>query len=1255
MNVIRVTTPAARLLTSAFLTVALLCPTLVFAQAATDAQTLAKYDKNHNGRLDPDEVSTMQADSARAAQTPVASGAANSSPDVVTLNPFEVDASKDIGYYAENTLAGSRLRTNVGDLASSITVVTKQQLEDTGALNINDVFMYEANTEGANTYTPMYLNRGNASDQIGGYSSDNGPTFGIATANRVRGLGAADTAQNNYPTLSRVAFDSYNTNSVEINRGPNSLLFGAANPSGVVNQSTAEAALNQQKTRVSARFGSFGAHRESISTNIPVGKKVAVFLAALYDDKEYERKPSRDYTRRQYAAITYQPFSRTKFTASFENYDNWNNRPNFNEPLDGVTTWINAGRPGWDPTTQTITLANGKVSGPYLSSTLDPRYAANPTLTVNGMGAFTSSTSATYIPGITGAGNLTIYAFNGDAVGFWPGSATSGAGVNGSTAVPSVTQRTAAQWILAGTARTQSREPQTPNPPASTGATSYSVWYTPAITDQSIYDWTKYNAAGSNYGTQTNKTYNFEWNQQLIPGMNLQLGWFRQELFEWDHYGMGQTNSKPTILVDTNTKLLNGAPNPFFGTPYVSDNQADTFSSPETNNNLRGTLAYEHDFSKGTGVARWFNWLGRGRFMALASQQKDVIDRGRWRFSLDGGDPRFLANQNPPIKDNFNWASSANIQRTYYMGGTGANGHVTQGVEVFGEPNFGGPNKLPLNYFDWNSGNVWRSTSMSMDDNLFIAGNGQGVTNKTLNSTSFAYQGSLWKNRIVPTLGTRYDKIRIYTSSRSGLTTPDYTHGGFADYEATKLMSPVPYDVAGATVTKGVVARPFSGWRAIDDAAERGSVLADFVRGLGFSYNHSDNFQPPQTLQTDFYGKVLDKPSGKGDDWGIRGSMFNNKLSWSLNWYKSTAEHAVSDAANTAIGRAQRIDGSSLYPWARQVVRIRNGQNPADEFFDNNTVYPLTNDQQRQVNALVAGPEIALDGLPVQRAFSPDDEPERALPINTQGTNSQKSEGKEFSLIYNPTRNWNIKLTVGQQSSTYSRASGEITDWLYGTGDAAKGNGRLNFWQTVAAPDLPTVYTRFNGNKLFLGNFWNSYGYSGDANSDANGARSTPQSTYNGIVDSQLFTLIALSGQKSPGQREYSSSLITNYAIQEGRLKGLSLGGGLRWASNAVVGYYADLNPARFTHPTDTQNVIAWPDLGKPQYIPATTNLDVWASYTTRLPVFGKSVRAKFQLNVQSLTESGGLTPITYQADGTPAQYRIMDPRTFFVTTTFDF
>src|SRR5476649_2848594 len=299
---------AASLLTSAFLIVTLLCPTLVRAQAAPSAATLNKYDKNKNGRLDPDEIAAMQADDAKAARTPVTSASSSSSGDVVTLNPFEVDASKDIGYYAENTLAGSRLKTNVGDLASSITVVTKQQLEDTGSLNINDVFLYEANTEGAATYTPLNINRGEAADVLGGYQ-EAGAVTNSATANRVRGLGAADTAQNNYPTLARLPFDAYNTQSVEINRGPNSMLFGSGGASGIVNNSTAEAALNVNKSQVGVRFGSFGAHRENLSSNIPLGHKVAIYVAALYDDQEYERKPSSNITRRQYAAFTYQPWS----------------------------------------------------------------------------------------------------------------------------------------------------------------------------------------------------------------------------------------------------------------------------------------------------------------------------------------------------------------------------------------------------------------------------------------------------------------------------------------------------------------------------------------------------------------------------------------------------------------------------------------------------------------------------------------------------------------------------------------------------------------------------------------------------------------------------------------------------------------------------------------------------------------------------------------------------------------------------------
>ena len=66
--------------------------------AAPDAATLAKYDKNHNGVLDPDEVAAMQADQAKAAAAPVATSATATDKDVIALSPYEVDATKETGY-----------------------------------------------------------------------------------------------------------------------------------------------------------------------------------------------------------------------------------------------------------------------------------------------------------------------------------------------------------------------------------------------------------------------------------------------------------------------------------------------------------------------------------------------------------------------------------------------------------------------------------------------------------------------------------------------------------------------------------------------------------------------------------------------------------------------------------------------------------------------------------------------------------------------------------------------------------------------------------------------------------------------------------------------------------------------------------------------------------------------------------------------------------------------------------------------------
>src|ERR1017187_2188074 len=53
--------------------------------------------------------------------------------EVVSLSPFTVSSEEDHGYEASSTLAGTRMKTNLKDIASSISVVTKEFLQDTRA------------------------------------------------------------------------------------------------------------------------------------------------------------------------------------------------------------------------------------------------------------------------------------------------------------------------------------------------------------------------------------------------------------------------------------------------------------------------------------------------------------------------------------------------------------------------------------------------------------------------------------------------------------------------------------------------------------------------------------------------------------------------------------------------------------------------------------------------------------------------------------------------------------------------------------------------------------------------------------------------------------------------------------------------------------------------------------------------------------------------------------------------------------------
>lgn len=251
-----------------------------------------------------------------------------------------------------------------------------------------------------------------------------------------------------------------------------------------------------------------------------------------------------------------------------------------------------------------------------------------------------------------------------------------------------------------------------------------------------------------------------------------------------------------------------------------------------------------------------------------------------------------------------------------------------------------------------------------------------------------------------------------------------------------------------------------------------------------------------------------------------------------------------------------------------------------------------------------------------------------------------------MQITYNPTRNWTMKFTGGQQETVYDGVLKEYNA-LY--------NARFPLFTAAKAADYLSpqfqqyaTYTTSGGTQVNLTNFLTSYGYSGAPALGAADGVDNVQKQYDTNVASQAFLAQQLQGQAAPDQRKYHTSFLTNYSFSDGALKGFSVGGSARWESKAVIGYYgkssgANANP-RFLD-------IA--DLKRPIYDQGNTYYDVWMAYTRR--VFSDKVRMKIQLNIADVFENGSLRVVAVNYDGSPYAYRIIDPRKFILSTTFEF
>lgn len=778
--------------------------------------------------------------------------------EAIKLSPFEVKADAK-GYFASNTLSGTRLNSKLEDLGASISVVTKQQMEDFSLTNINDIFLYEANTEGTGTYTDITIDRAGVvlDNTVGGFPGP-GETKGPAGANRIRGMGQANIAKGGYAASGRVPIDPINVESIEISRGPNSSIFGLGLASGMVNILPIQANTQKERTKVEMRADSYGGVRAALDHNQPIVANVlAVRGTAVYQEEGFTRDPSYSRTKRYNALMTYKPFKSTTLRASFERYENDARLPNNITPTDGVTYWKENGRPTWDPVTWTVTRNGVKTVVPYNGS-VDVETAA--------LG-----------PGLSSAGNR-IYQWqnifidpDGTVGAFMPGRL-------GNSNTPLVLN-------------SNIRFMQTGSHPRTELSTMQR-----GVSDKELYDWSSINLISANKLENQYDSWMVELEQIFLDTprqlLAMQLGWYHEEGERYRRDYLGSSGISPLrLFLDINERLLDGTPNPYFLRPYLEIQGPTTYRHPLKRDHHRAQLAYQLKLSKDHG---WLRWLGDHSFSGYAENRRTFLADYRYRDAI--------ISNHAWIPQGAERAQFSNGTKGYYRFYVGDN--IGQNVD-YGSARLNGP--IGTHTYRWYNGATgqWVNENVTVGEAFWTLTNQNNRRSDSLIKTFGAvWQAHLLNGRVVATAGVRDDS----SFNRTGLTRlmPDgYTRDTSIDKEWTQ-----PWILReGRTTTKGIVLKPLRGLRSLDSAASKGGVtglMADATQSINLHYNESNSFLP-QELEQDLFTELLPDPTGKGKDYGIAINI-GAKFVLRYNQYEVNERNSRNSENGVLASRVARVE-----------------------------------------------------------------------------------------------------------------------------------------------------------------------------------------------------------------------------------------------------------------------------------------------------------------------------------------------------------
>jgi outer membrane receptor protein involved in Fe transport len=1237
-----------------------------------------------------------------------AAAANNTDEDLYVLSPFEVTSSKDTGYVAAETLAGTRIRTDLKDVGSAISVVTKEMMNDIGATDNATLLQYTTNAEVAGT-RGTYAGLGNAAtvDETGRLRNQGG-------GQRVRGLDSADNTRDFFAT--DIPWDGYNIDRIDIQRGPNSMLFGLGSPAGIINASMRNAQYTNSGS-AEFRFGSYGSARGSLDVNRQIIDNVlAVRVDGLWNNEKYEQKPAFQHDHRAYVTVRWDPkLFGPEFATSFKvKYENGNikaNRPRIIPPRDSITPWFKPLSEGG--------MGRYQVTDPYVMTSVPKDKNTWIDVIANVQQPVWS------IDGATG----TVYSRDGGYIHTGAIQENGGLG-NVSQGIQNLNYVNSPLIIRSYSSyATEAKLP----------GYLYGQYRDYSLTDASIFDF-YHNLIDGNTKSEWEdwNAYNFSFSQ---TGWGDRVGVAID--YDYQSYKRGGQGllSNPSLTMDYTKTNLDGTPNKNYGRPFVSTGAGSGSSYASDRRFFRASLYGELRATDFFGEGLVSKLIGKHRFNGSYSKERFFYENRGWQmvaYTPSWGaywqrDPNTAINDRPPVAMIYLGNSVAGRGSLTGANIPGITGDIvlTDGpVYCFDETwtatgvnykdpwtiptsirhefatNFSSPTQAsnPANYVGWNSNKTLNLMRYDDEDTSLLTSAYKSI--RQTESYAGTWQGFMLNDAVVGTFGWRYDKVsgkdvnaQQVKANRKML---NMTDKATADARAYVLPDEFP--------ESQIFRKHSTSWSVV---AHLNKFLPhDFLPlNVSLTYNKSNNFRITG-VRRDVYGDAIGNPTGDTKEYGILLSTKDGKYSFRALKYETkmtgvTVEGFNNNALGSTVAGGLSWRNVFLYRLSAYTWDKREDPYPSDygKGYSRNTWHPawIDNTTGRLVAAYggYKNPDRAaadvtadLKDPPANAHFETRAEAvaHRDACINAWNNIQRYLDGKGYFKAwgYNPTT-----LSALTDRSTYEAALTEpagAVDSILGKGghrDPANPNTILDVSAPQYTPNPDTVNNYSASNPGFaVTSDTSSEGYEFEFTANplpnwriAINASKTTANRVNvgGAVLDEFVAYMdaAMSGVAGDMRRwngDAGSEIRTDWFGWRSNYTLLKLNENAaaseirKWRYNIITNYdftegFLKGVGVGAAYRWQDKVVIGYPvlagagdmvnyDLTNPIYGPAEDGLDLWVSYTRQL---SDKVEWKIQLNVRNAFDGDGLIPISTEPDGSYASVRIKPVQEWFITNTFTF